>query len=32
VTRTAGILAYSQLKVLVVNGAGRPADVGRMLA
>ena len=32
VTRTAGILAYSRLEALAVNGAGHPADVGRMLA
>jgi len=31
-TRTAGILAYSQSKVLAVNGTGRLADVGRILA
>jgi len=27
VTRTSGILAYSRLKALAVNGAGHPADV-----
>jgi len=27
---TAGIMAYSQLKALAVNGAGHPADVGRI--
>ena len=32
VTRTAGILAYSRLKALAVNGAGHPVDVVRMLA
>ena len=32
VTRTAGILAYSLLKALTVNGAGHPTDIGRMLA
>jgi len=32
VIRTAGILAYGWLKVLVVNGAGHPADIGCMLA
>ena len=30
--RTAGILAYSGLKALAVNGTGHPADAGRMLA
>ena len=32
VSRTAGILAYSRLKALAVNGAGHAADIGRMLA
>jgi len=32
VTRTAGILAYSRLKALAVNGASHLADVGHMLA
>jgi len=32
VTRTAGIVAFSLLQVLAVNGAGHPADVGCMLA
>jgi len=32
VTRTTGIPAYSRLKPLAVNGAGHPADEGRMLA
>ena len=32
VTRTAVILAYSQLKALAVNGMGHLADVGHMLA
>ena len=31
VTRIAGILAHSRLKALAVNGAGHPADVGRVL-
>ena len=31
VIRTAGILAYSQLQALPVNGAGHPADAGCML-
>ena len=32
VTRTAGIPAYSRLKVLDINGAGHPVHVGHMLA
>ena len=32
VTRTAGILAYSRLKALAVNGASHPAEIGRMPA
>ena len=32
VNRTVGILAYSRLKALAVNGGNHPADVGHMLA